>query len=150
MKKIKLLRLKSLLGLCSGRTQTLSLKLGSASRIQFLSRKTLVKLSFAKLNTNTQTKHGSNLGYYTSLSYASCFLNRRSLVLKSADGSILTHISQNISITLKILSQRLLNNWAFISIAPGKNLQETNLLPPPNVVSFLSRGEVSQNGGPGL
>src|SRR5207244_10305587 len=138
MKKIKLLRLKSLLGLCSGRTQKLSLKLGSASRIQFLSRKTLVKLSFAKLNTNTQTKHGSNLGYYTSLFLGSCFLNRRSLVLKSADGSILIHILQNISITLKILSQRLLNNWAFTSIDLGKNLQETKLSPPPEV-SLLSR-----------
>ena len=148
MKKIKLLRLRSLLGLCSGRIQTLSLELGSASRIQFLSRKTLVRLSFAKLNTNTQTKHGSNLGYYTSLSCASCFLNRRSLVLKSADGSILIHILQNISITLKILSQRLLNNLAFTSIDLGKNLQETKLSPPPNVVSFLSRGEVSQSGGP--
>src|SRR5438552_12311834 len=125
MKKIKLLRLRSLLRLCYGLTQTLSLKLGSASRIQFLSRKTLVKLSFAKLNTNTQTKHGSNLGYYTSLSYASCFLNRRSLVLKSADGSILTHISQNISIKLKILSQRLLNNWEFIFIDTGTNLNES-------------------------
>ena len=147
MKKIKLLRLRSLLGLCSGRTQTFSLELGSASRIQFLSRKTLVRLSFAKLNTNTQTKHGSNLGYYTSLSCASCFLNRRSLVLKSADGSILIHILQNISITLKILSQRLLNNLAFTSIDLGKNLQETKLSPPPEV-SFLSRGEVSQSGGP--
>src|SRR5882672_1636636 len=150
MQKMKLSRLRSLLGLCSGRAMTLFLEFVSVSLILFSFRKTFQRSSFAKLSTNTQMKLGNSLDYFTNPSSALCSHLLRLLVLKFADGSIPTYHSQNISIPPRTLSLPLLNNLASISTDPGRNLQEVKLFPPPTV-SFLKREEeVGINGGPGL